>query len=98
MTQEQALELYNTNWWVGKSAHDIVSFQLFEERLCMPFDRFHEAVEKALNRPVFTREFGLNADGLKKEFLKERKAPTLEEIVKMIPESKRILVVVDEGD
>lgn len=55
---------------------------------------FHEAVEKALGRPVWTHEFGLNWDGLKKELMGEAPAPTMQEIIDLIPEEKRIIVEV----
>ena len=93
MTKPEALKMFDSKWWVGKSAREIVSFQLFEEKLCMPFGDFHEAVEKALGRSVWTHEFGLNYDGLKKEFLGESQPPTMREIFEMIPEAKRIIVV-----
>ena len=92
LTKEQATKLSESEWWLTQSPHDIVRFQLFEEMLCMPFAAFQEAVEKALGRPVFTHEFGLNWEGLKKEFLGEAEPPTLEEIINMIPEAKLIVV------
>jgi hypothetical protein len=92
MREEQAVALYDSSWWVGKSFRDIAGFQLFEERLCCPFDVFQDAVEKSLGRPVFTHEFGLNVDGLKKEFLRIGDPPTLKEIIEMIPEEKRVVV------
>lgn len=92
MTKEQAIQLADSKWWEGVSDHDIVMFQLFEEKLCMPFGRFHEAVEKALGRSVWTHEFAF--DGLKQEFLGDKPAPTWDEIVNLIPEEKRIIVQV----
>jgi len=73
-------------------------FQLFEDRLCMPFAVFHEAMEKALERPVFTHEFALNYDGLCRELLGEQPAPTFEEIMDLIPAEKRVLLVLDAKD
>lgn len=46
MTQQQALDLYNSNWWVGKSDREIALVQLAEERLICPWTVFHEAVDK----------------------------------------------------
>ena len=57
MTREEAIAKYETGWWKDSTDKEIVDFQLFESRLCMPFDRFHEAVGKVLGRPVFTHEF-----------------------------------------
>jgi hypothetical protein len=73
MTKSEALEKYETRWWVGKSPAEIVAFQLFEPKLCMPFGEFHGAVESALGRGVQTIEFGMNVEGLKREFLAKQK-------------------------
>ena len=59
----------------------------------MPFDVFHLALEKTIGRPVFTHEFALNLDGLKEELFGEKNPPTLEEILNMIPEDKRIIIL-----
>ena len=92
MTKEQAIKLAESNWWVGLSPKDIVGFQLFEEKLCMDFSAFHEALEKVLERPVFTHELGLNYKGICQEFLGEKEPPTFEEIINLIPEEKRLIV------
>jgi len=92
MKKETAIKLSESNFWENMSFRDIAIFQLFEPLLCMPFEIFHEAIEKTLNRPVFTHEFGLNIEGLKKELLGEKTAPTLYEIIDLIPEEKRIIV------
>ena len=90
--KEKAIALYDTNWWEGKSHQEIAEFQLFTAELCCPFDVFQEAVEKSLGRPVFTHEFGLNYDGICKEFLGEKEPPTMNEILNLIPEDKLIVI------
>ena len=90
--KEKAIELYDSNWWKEKSYQEIAEFQLFTAELSCPFDVFHEAVEKSLGRPVFTHEFGLNYDGICKEFLGEKEPPTMNEILHMIPQEKLIVV------
>ena len=67
ITEEEARKLDGLRWYEGKSPEEIVSFQLYEKRLCMPFDKFHEAVEAALGRPVWTHEFGVK-DRLQDEY------------------------------
>ena len=94
LTKEQAIALADSEFWKPLSHMERAMFQLFEERLCMPFDVFQEAVEKTLQRPVFTHEFGLNLDGLKRELLGEKQPPTLDEILALIPEDKRLLIEV----
>lgn len=54
----------------------------------------HGAVEEALGRPVWTHEFGTNFDGIVQELLGEKDAPTLQEIMDLIPAEKRIIVEV----
>ena len=97
LTKEQAIKFAESKIWETENwtARQIVEFQLFQKILCMPFDVFHEAMEKALGRPVYTHEFGLNVEGLKKEFLGEKSPPTLEEIIQMIPAEKRVVVMLD---
>ena len=71
MNKEEAIKLAESRWWENKTAEEIVEFQLFEDRLCMPFANFHKAIEEALGRPVWTHEFADRA-GLQAEFHGER--------------------------
>lgn len=96
MTREQAIALAETKWWVNQLPQVIVSFQLFEPLLCMPFGDFHKAVEQCLGRSVYTHEFGLGIEGLRKEFLGEKPALTFQEIMGLIPEAKRVIMVAGE--
>lgn len=57
MTYEEAIAKFDTGWWKDATPEEIVEFQLYEERLCMPFSDFHAAVERVMGRPVFTHEF-----------------------------------------
>ena len=92
MTKEQAIALGESKFWEGMTHRQIAEFQMCEKKLCMPFSVFHEAVEKTLGRPVFTHEFGLNYQGLKDELFNGKATPTLEDIINLIPEEKRIIV------
>ena len=92
ITKKQALMLVKTKFWEEMDYKQIAKFQLFAKRLCMPFSVFHEALEKTLGRPVYTHEMGLNWDGLCKELNGEVPMPTLEEIINLIPEDKRVVI------
>lgn len=92
LTKEQAIQMSQSKWWVDMSPKAIAMFQLHEPLLCMPFDIFHENLEKALGRGVFTHEFALNLEGLRSELRDGAPAPTIEEILRLIPEEKRILI------
>jgi hypothetical protein len=90
--RDRAIKLAKSQWWVDESPESIARFQLFTDELCMPFDVFHESIEKALGGPVFTHEFGMNSDGLRGELLKQSPAPTFDEIINLIPSEKRVLI------
>ena len=94
MTKEQAIQLGQSGFWTTMTSREIATFQLFEEKLCMPFSVFHEAIEKTLGRPVWTHEFAMNYEGLKSELIGEKPAPTKQEIMEMIPAEKRIILAI----
>jgi len=91
VTKEQAIELAQSGWWKDKTPHEIVSFQLYEKLLCMDFGDFHEAVEKVLDRPVWTHEFGSQGH-LKEEFEGKCGKPSFEDILNLLPKDKTIVV------
>lgn len=92
LTKEQAIELAKSKAWKEMTFRQRAEFQMLQRLLCMPFDVFHEAVEKTLGRPVYTHEFGLNQDGLMAELFEGKEPPTLQEIMEMIPAEKRIII------
>lgn len=94
LTKEQAIELYKSDAWRDWTDEEVVRFQLFQQKLCMDFSRFHKAIEKVLDRPVYTHEFGMNYEGIVEEYLGTKKASTFDEIINMIPQEKRIIVQV----
>ncbi len=93
ITKEIAKQLFESKFWEEMTLRERAEFQLFQPLLCMPFGIFHEAIEKTLGRPVYTHEFGLNVEGLKKELLGESEAPSLEAIINLIPEDKQVIVL-----
>jgi len=67
MRKEEAIAKYETGWWKEATLEEILDFQLYEPRLCMPLDDYHEAVEKGLCRPVFNIELK-DLDRLQREY------------------------------
>ena len=92
-TKEEAIKLFKTKFWEEMEYEQIARFQLYQNRLCIPFDVFHEAIEKTLGRPVFTHEFGSNGS-IKAELEGRKPAPTFEDIVNLIPKDKRIIITI----
>lgn len=93
LTREQAIQLAATDFWKDMKPQEIARFQLEQRCLCMPFDVFQEAMEKALGRPVWTHEF-VDPESLRKELYGEKERPSLQDIFNMIPASKRIIISV----
>lgn len=91
LTKNQAIAFGNSKQYESMTAEQIVRFQLFQKLLCMPFDKFHEAIETVFGRPVYTHEFASH-DDIVLEYLGEREAPTLQEIIDLISEEKRIVI------
>lgn len=91
LTREQAIALASSEEWKNWTDEEIVRFQLYQRRLCMDFSRYHQALEVVLGRPVFSHELG-DSERLQDEYEGKRSAPTLDEIINMIPEEKRILI------
>lgn len=91
LTKEQAIAFAESKVYESWTPRQIVDFQLFQDRLCIPLDVFHRAMEKVLNRPVYTHEF-INMERLVEEYKGEKPAPTLEEIMELIPEEKRMII------
>jgi len=57
LSKDEAVAFAEGKQWEPMTLRERTEFQLFQDRLCMPFGVFHEAVEKALGRPVWTHEF-----------------------------------------
>ena len=93
LTKEEAIEFAESGAWKCMSHAERAALQLSQRRLCMPFQAFHESIEDALGRPVYTHEFGLNWSGLKKELEGRSDAPTMDQIVAMIPPCKGVIIV-----
>lgn len=91
LSKEQAIAFSKSKIYENWTDEQIVRFQLFQRLLCMPFGRFHEAMEKVLNRPIYTHEFGIRGH-LEKEYLGVKLAPTFGEIIDLIPEDKRAII------
>jgi len=93
LTKEEAIKLYESKIWEKWTKEKRAYFQIYQDKLCMPFDKFHEAIEHVLDRPVFTHEFGLNRNGLIAEMEGKKPKATLMEIIELIPEEKRLIII-----
>lgn len=44
LTKEQAIKFHDSKVYENWTSGQIVDFQLFQDRLCVPFDVFHSAI------------------------------------------------------
>lgn len=91
--EAKAKSIYSSIWWKGKSPREIAETQFFINRIICPFEIFHESVEKSLGRPVYSHEFAFNFYGIMDEFLGDKTAPTMEEILKLIPTDQPVIII-----
>jgi hypothetical protein len=65
LTRAQALAFHDSGYWREMTPVDLATFQLEQPFLCVPWSVFHDAVERALGRGVWTHEFAtVTAHGL----------------------------------
>lgn len=94
LTREQAIKIAESGVWKQWDDEKIVRIQLFQSRLCVPFERFHDALNAVLGRGVWTHELAeSNIQNIIDEYHKLRSAPAMREIINLIPEHKRRVVV-----
>lgn len=67
---EQMERFGNNHWWTSKDKKVLGYYQLMNPILLVPFDKFHEALEFLLDRPVWTHEMVLTMKDLRQK-LKE---------------------------
>jgi hypothetical protein len=67
LTLEQAILLSKTKFWERYTALEVVQFQLFEDRLCLPMDIYFKCLQVVFDRP-FSSEDLEDVDLLRYEF------------------------------
>lgn len=92
MTEEEAIEFAESGAWKDMSFEERAVFGMTQRLLCMPFSILHEAVSETLGRPVFNHELGLARKDILAELVGTKEAPTFEDIIKMLPEEKLIIL------
>lgn len=70
MKKEEAEAICSSKWWMKASNMEIVEYQLYQEKLCMPFDIFIEVLSGVLNHPVSKSEIFYEIGPLRHEFEK----------------------------
>ena len=81
--KEQAIQIYDTEWWKEKSYREIAFYQLFTAEIICPFDVFLYALGKSLNRKLDEHDLGWNYTGICRDFLGQRAESTFQDILKL---------------
>jgi len=92
LTKDEAIDFAARESWRTLTDEQIVHFQMEQDKLCIPFSRFHEAMEKCLGRPVWTHEFA-DRKALHDELKGKVKKPSIIENL-----HKAITVALDDGE
>lgn len=95
LTEKEAIEFHDSRKWEAMTPTERGAFQMYQDRLCMPFGKFHEGIEAALGRSVWTHEFA-SPERLIEELEGKRGKPSMDDILGLIPEEKRVVFVVNE--
>ncbi len=85
-SKEEAKAISESRVWAEWTDVQILHLQLFQNHLCMPFGRYHTALERCLGRPVYTNTIEYNKPKLIKEFLSIASTHSFEEIMELIPQ------------
>lgn len=88
LTTKQAIAFHDSREWETWTDQEIAAFQIGQKKLCVPFSRFHAAMEVVLGRPVWTHEFA-KADLLRDEMAGKIPKATLADVLGKIPEQLR---------
>ncbi len=85
LTVDQCKLVAAAHWWEksGWKVEELACFQLYQEKMCLPFSFFHEGMEKLLGRPVWTHEFA-RPDLLKAEVEGIKEMPDFTEVMKLL--------------
>jgi len=91
LTREECIAFAESKGWEKLTVEARALAGLQQERLFMPFEVLDKAVVQLLGRPVYTHEYATPA-ALLAEYRGEVKAPTLEEVLALIPPETLIVV------
>jgi hypothetical protein len=98
LTRDEAVAFHDEKKWEPMSHRERAEFQMEQDKLCMPFSVFHEAMEKAIGRPVWTHEFA-ERDRLRAELAGTRKPANFGEVLDSLQRvaNGKPVIVIDGG-
>jgi hypothetical protein len=82
LTEAEAIAMYESKEWESWPMEALAIYQITQKRLCVPIDKFKEAIGFVLDRPIWSHELA-EPDHLIKEYLGNAPKRTFEEIVQL---------------
>jgi len=64
LTREEAIAFAEAEKWIHMSKKEIAFFQFYQDKLCMPFEVFHAAMEDTLGHEILTHQFSTAREAL----------------------------------
>ena len=89
-TKEEAVAYAKSSEWKNLTDEQIFLLQMHQQFVCVDWSEFRRATEEVLGRGVYTHEFA-SPELLLQEH-EGAPAPTLEEIIDMIPKEKLVMI------
>jgi hypothetical protein len=89
---ENAIKMSDSKWWEGMEPRKAAIIAISTAELCCPVSVFWEILSNALGRAVYTHEMVWGFKNLYLEIIGEKDTPTLQEIIELIPEEKRLVI------
>ena len=96
-TSDEAVAFHDSGEWKNWSDAQIAHFQMRQQFLAIPFERFHAAVQKTLGRPVWTHEFA-DREALIAELDGKIPAPDFAGILAKLPAERTVVVVTPQPE
>ena len=92
--REEAVAFAQSGKWKTLTHRERAILGLMQNRMCMDFAAFHESLEKAMDRPVWTHELADPKALLNEMFgLGPKAETTFEDVLAKIPEDKETITV-----
>lgn len=88
----EAISFATEDRWEAMTPAERGLFQLRQECLCMPFDKFHEGITALLDRSVWTHEFA-HPDQLWDEYTGKTPAPDFAAILAKLPDPSKVIIL-----
>lgn len=89
-TEAQAIAIYNSGIWQDMTEKQICDMQLLQDRLCVPLDILHDAMNVCLGRPITNLELLTQRSELTREYILKNGKPSCEDVMALLIDNQII--------